>query len=109
MREASSQNTPGDFYVAKDACIACGAPEAEAPELMGFDDAARSRYFRRQPATPAEVEQAIRAVWASCCQAVRYRGVDPEVQRRLIALGEDASIDVPLARVTRRDDGEPSR
>jgi hypothetical protein len=55
------------------------------------------------------VERAIRAVWVSCCQAVRYRGSDPEVQRRLIALGEGASIDVPLARLKRRDDGAPSR
>ena len=109
MREATPQNAPGDFYVAKDRCIACGAPEAEAPELMGFDDAAPSCYFRRQPATPAEVEQAIRAVWVSCCEAVRYRGEDPDVLRRLRALGEDASIDVPIERLTPRCDGEPSR
>jgi hypothetical protein len=109
MREATPQNAPGDFYVAKDRCITCGAPEAEAPALMGFDDAAQSCYFRRQPATPAEVEQAIRAVWVSCCEAVRYQGVDPEVQRRLIALGGSASIDVPIERLTPRDDGEPSR
>lgn len=109
MREATPQNAPGDFYVAKDQCIACGAPEAQAPELMRFDEVARSCYFRRQPATPAEVEQAVLAVWASCCEAVRYRGVDPDVQRRLCELGECESIDVPLARVTRRDDGGPSR
>ncbi|MFO0628983.1 MAG: hypothetical protein U0325_25640 [Polyangiales bacterium] len=109
MKASTPQNTPGDFYVAKDLCIACGAPEAEAPALMGFDDAARSCYFRRQPATSAEVEQAVRAVWASCCKAVRYRGVDPDVQRRLLALGEGASIDVPIDGLTTHRDGDPAR
>lgn len=42
MREATPQTPPCDFYVAKDRCIACGAPEAEALALMGFDYAARS-------------------------------------------------------------------
>lgn len=109
MKASTPRNAPGDFYVAKDLCIACGAPEAEAPTLMDFDDAARSCYFRRQPATSAEVEQAIRAVWASCCNAVRYRGADPDVQRRLLALGEGASIDVPIDRLTTRGEGGPAR
>jgi hypothetical protein len=75
------------------------APEGEAPDLMGFDEAARSCYFRRQPTTPDEFDRAIRAVCASCCSAVRYRGQDPDVQRRLIELGQTESIDVPTNRV----------
>ena len=99
VKEATRSNAPGDFYVAKDECITCGAPEAEAPDLMDFDHGVRSCYFERQPSTPAEVEQAIRAVWVSCCRAVRYRGSDPEIQRRLIEHGDLQSIDVPVGRV----------
>ena len=98
-KEVTPSNVPGDFYVAKDECITCMAPEAEAPDLMGFDKAASSCYFRRQPETPEECERAIRAVWVSCCSAVRYRGQDPNIQRRLLELGQRESIDVPLSRV----------
>ena len=30
---AQSENI-GDFYVTKDECITCGAPEAEAPDII---------------------------------------------------------------------------
>jgi ferredoxin len=81
--ERTPKNVPGPFYVIKDECIACGAPEAEAPTLMAFDDDAGSCYFRRQPSDPAETDRAIRAVWASCCGAVRYGGSEPAVLARL--------------------------
>ena len=74
--EPTPLNAPGPFYVGRDECIQCGAPEAEAPSLMAFDDYRGSCYFVRQPATPAETEQAIRAVCVSCCGAVRYGGSD---------------------------------
>lgn len=98
-KEVTPSNVPGDFYVAKDECMTCVAPEAEAPELMGFDEAAYSCYFRRQPETPDEFDRAVRAVWVACCRAVRYRGQDPNVQRKLIELGQRKSIDVPIGRV----------
>jgi hypothetical protein len=79
-------NAVGDFYVADGMCIACTAPEHEAPDLMAHDPSAHAGYhcyFKRQPKTPEELERAIRAVAVGCCGAVRYGGRDPEVIRRL--------------------------
>ena len=81
--EYTPKNVAGPFGVLRDQCITCGAPEAEAPDLMAHDDEANSCYFRRQPATPDEVSRAIRAVQVSCCEAVVYRGSDKEILRRL--------------------------
>lgn len=81
--ERTPKNAPGPFYVAKDECIACRAPEAEARGLMSFDDGHDSCFFERQPMTPEEEYRAIRAIWASCCGAVRYGGSDPNVIARL--------------------------
>ena len=81
-------NAPGPFFVAKDECIACRAPEHEAPELMSFDEAGGSCYFHRQPQTPEETEHAIRAVWVACCDAVHYGGADRRILARLAKLNE---------------------
>jgi len=83
--EYAPKNAPGPFAVLKDHCITCGAPEAEAPDLMAHDDEANSCYFRRQPMTSDETDRAIRAVQVSCCKAVVYRGTDPEIVRRIKA------------------------
>ena len=83
-------NAVGDFYVANGMCIACTAPEHEAADLITHDPAAFAGYhcyFKRKPATPEELERAIRAVRASCCGAVRYAGTDQAVIRRLARLG----------------------
>ncbi len=86
-------NAPGDFYVVNEFCIACEAPEAEAPDLMAHDsDGARYHcYFKRQPATREETERACSAVEVGCCGAVRYGGRDPAVLKRLKKWGRDAS------------------
>ncbi len=78
-------NAPGDFFVEDSMCIACTAPEHEAPELMAHTEEGTIYhcYFRRQPETPEEVEHAICAVYVSCCGAVQYDGTDPEVLGRL--------------------------
>src|SRR6476469_4734153 len=89
-------NAPGPFYVAKDQCIACRAPEAEAPSLMAYDEEHYSCYFHRQPETPDEAYRAIRAVWASCCGAVRYGGSDLQVIKRLADIGLAAQVDAPV-------------
>jgi hypothetical protein len=81
--EYTPKNAPGPFVVLKEQCITCGAPEAEAPDLMAHDEEANSCYFRRQPATAAETASAIRAVQVSCCEAVVYRGEDADVLRRI--------------------------
>lgn len=85
------RNAPGDFYVVAGECIECGAPEQEAPDLMGHDDEHHSCYFRRQPSTDDQRSRAILAVWASCCGAVRYEGSDPDVIRRIESLGATRS------------------
>lgn len=85
------QNAPGPFFVENDCCIACGAPEREAPDLMAHEDSEETGYhcyFRKQPSTPEQLDQAIRAVWVSCCGAVQYGGEDPDVLRRLSQLRE---------------------
>ena len=47
----------------------------------------------KQPITPEEVERACRAVLVSCVEAVRYRGRDRNILRRLYDLGTYASCD----------------
>ena len=81
--ERFPKNAPGPFYVVNDQCITCMAPEYEAPDLMGFDEEANHCYFKKQPSTPEELGRAARAVWASCCGAVKYGGDDPKVKRKI--------------------------
>jgi hypothetical protein len=100
-KRATTENADGDFYVAADECMACGAPEAEAPELMAHDDTASSCYFVRQPRSAEELSRAIAAVHASCCGAVRYGGDDRLIQARIARFSYDA-IDVPLTELVRQ-------
>ncbi len=97
MSETKQERTPlnaeGDFYVLKDTCITCLSPEHEAPELMGLDEATGC-YFKRQPKTLEELEHAIEAVRASCVEALRYAGSDPEILERLRAQGCGSLCDV---------------
>jgi hypothetical protein len=90
------KNAPGPFYVVRDACIFCTAPEHEAPGLMDHVDKPFYHcYFKKQPMTPAEIDRAVMAVGVSCCGAVRYAGEDAEVLNRLQALGRASSCDPP--------------
>lgn len=91
--ERTPLNAEGDFYVMKDTCITCLAPEHEAPELMGLDEASGC-YFKRQPQNPEEVEHAIEAIRVSCVEALRYAGSDPEILERLRANGCKSLSDV---------------
>ena len=77
------KNAPGAFYTTGK-CLACGAPEAEAPQLLApLEGDNYDTYFVRQPSTPGEVEQACRALEVCCVNALRYRGQDPAIIRRL--------------------------
>jgi ferredoxin len=83
-------NAAGNFYVEQGMCIACTAPEHEAPDLMSHDPAAHAGYhcyFKKQPETPEELERAIMAVAVGCRGAVRYGGTDAAVLQRLAGLG----------------------
>ncbi|WP_420125925.1 GNAT family N-acetyltransferase [Longimicrobium sp.] len=77
------KNVPGPFYGTGD-CMACGAPELEAPHLLApLEGDNYHTYFVRQPATPDEVEQACRALESCCVAALRYGGRDPLIIQRL--------------------------
>jgi hypothetical protein len=76
-------NAPGPFYVEDDICMNCGAPEVAAPDLIGFDEVARSCYFNKQPSTFEEYEQAIQAMLVSCCDSVHYSTDDPIVLQQI--------------------------
>lgn len=78
-----ARNAPGPFYTTGE-CMACGAPEVEAPDLLApLSDDNYDTYFVRQPSTPEEVERACRATEVCCVDALRYGGRDPEIIRRL--------------------------
>jgi hypothetical protein len=77
------KNAPGAFYTTGQ-CLACGAPEAEAPMLLAPLAADNwDTYFIRQPKTPEEVESACRAALVCCTDALRYGGTDSAIIRRL--------------------------
>lgn len=52
-------------------------------------------FFKRQPVNAAETDSAIRAVWTSCCQALRYGGDDPAILKRFAEIGESSQCDFP--------------
>src|SRR5262245_57769986 len=90
------KNASGPFYVLNDQCIASGAPEAEAPDLMAHSDHPFYHcYFSRQPSTPAELERAMSAVIVSCSNALRYAGEDPLVLERLRRMAMAHCCDQP--------------
>lgn len=84
--ERATPNADGDFYVEKDTCLCCMAPEFQAPELMAFNQS-DGCYFKRQPRTSTEVDHAINAVRFSCVEALRYAGHDSTILYRLRARG----------------------
>ena len=97
MRERVVQNTPGDFYVEANRCIACGWPHLEAPELMNDPDGDWGEgYFRRQPQNEEEVRRAIDAIQCSCIEALRYGGTDADIIKRLHELELGHCCDHPL-------------
>ena len=83
------ENAPGPFYVQRDECISCRAPETVAPDLIGFfeDPLGTGReshcYFKKQPETVGEIECAIKAVQSNCCGSYRYAGSDNEIKKKL--------------------------
>ena len=93
-------NVPGDFYVAADQCISCGAPEAEAPGLIRFDDVHQSCFFYRQPVDVESTYRAVSAVAVCCAGALRYGGSDPDILRRLarLRLVNQCDVQAPMRR-----------
>lgn len=82
--ERHPQSAPGDFYVVNNECICCGAPHQVAPDLIGWDDSTPGHcIWKKQPATPEELEQAFAAFDNSCVSAYRYAGNDSAIIRRI--------------------------
>lgn len=84
LPERVPENAPGDFYVEAGQCTRCCLVHAEAPDLLNdLRQAFEECFFRRQPQTPAEIEQAINAISVSEICALRYGGTDPAIIARL--------------------------
>jgi hypothetical protein len=82
-------NVPGPFYTLG-TCLACEAPEYEAPDLLApLDDNNFTTYFVKQPETPEEIERACNAIRVCCVADLRYGGTDPAIIERL---GNDETV-----------------
>jgi hypothetical protein len=76
-------NAPGPFYT-MGGCLACEAPEAEAPDLLApLTGGNATTYFMRQPETSEETERACRAIEVCCVMDLRYGGTDRAIIKRL--------------------------
>jgi ferredoxin len=51
------ENSPGRWYV-DSSCALCDVCTDQAPMLLGYDEDKTYVYFKRQPATPKEIEAA---------------------------------------------------
>jgi hypothetical protein len=74
----------------------CEVPFSEAPTLFGTCQDPRGYqhcYVKRQPQTPAELDQMVSAIRCAELQCIRYRGRDKGVLDRLVAVGESACCD----------------
>ena len=89
---AHAQNFQGDFYVVDGECMGCGAPEQQATSMMSHDSEGHCFFFA-QPKSPDQLDAVLRALWASCCGAVRYGGSDPVVLTRLAQMGKASACD----------------
>lgn len=52
----------GDFYIANEDCTACGAPQAEAPDIIEHAKVDGHCYFKKQPQTEDELDQVVKAM-----------------------------------------------
>jgi hypothetical protein len=73
----------GDFYIKDGDCISCGAPQAEAPDLIEHGKGDGHCYFKKQPQTEMELDQAVSALMVSCICALRYGGTEEKILKRL--------------------------
>jgi hypothetical protein len=69
-----TKNAAGPFYVVNTECMTCGYPHALAPDLMEWERDSEGHechcYFKRQPGSSQEIEQAVNAINGSCCGAL---------------------------------------
>ncbi|RYF19047.1 MAG: ferredoxin [Flavobacteriales bacterium] len=94
ISERFPENSEGDFYVENQVCIACGAPEGEAPDLIDHSKSEFGHcYFKKQPETPKELDRAISAMQVSCIAGIRYGGTDERILKKLYELGLENECD----------------
>lgn len=94
LPQRAPHNAPGDFYVEAGLCMRCCLVHGEAPDLMNdsgqpFEEC----FFRRQPQTPQELEQVIRAMCVTEVCALRYGGTDQSILWQLRSRGLAARCD----------------
>lgn len=88
------ENSQGDFYVENGVCTSCGAPQAEAPDLIDHSKLEYGHcYFKKQPETDEEIERAINAISVSCISGLRYGGTNEKILKRLYEIGEGEQCD----------------
>jgi hypothetical protein len=96
LYEREDGSAPGPFYVIKDQCITCSLPTETAPENIRYHQRKCTScptsltehcVVTRQPENPEELNRMIEVVAGSCVWAYRYRGIDPEILRRLVEAG----------------------
>jgi hypothetical protein len=89
-------NVPGDFYVEDGCCTMCEVPFTVAPDLFGTCQDPKGYphcFVKRQPDSPAELDQMISAIRYAELQCIRYRGSDRLIQLRLIEVDEGIICD----------------
>jgi len=90
------KSAPGDFYVEKGQCLACGVPHVVAPDLVGWtDEKVQHCYWKKQPETPAELERAIAVLEAQELECHRYAGTDPAILKRVLSTYCDYPVQSP--------------
>lgn len=96
-RNPHPANVPGDFYVVDGCCTMCEVPFLEAPNLFGtFLDPKGYQhcYVKRQPGSPAELDEMVNVIRCAEFQCIRYRGSDHLIQLRLVEADEGMICDV---------------
>lgn len=78
-----SSDSPGELIWCGD-CLACEAPEGEAPQLLAkLSKTNTDTYFVQQPTSPNEINAACRALQSCCVSALRYAGKDRKIISQL--------------------------
>ena len=89
-------SAPGDFYVEKGQCLACGVPHVVAPDLVGWTgEKIPHCYWKKQPKSPAELERAIAVLEAQELECHRYAGTDPSILERMSPVNWDYPMKLP--------------
>ena len=84
LYESEPSSAPGDFYVENHCCTSCGVAQVVAPDLVGWVDANLSHcYWKKQPTTAEEMQQAFAIFDGQELGCHRYAGRDPDIQARV--------------------------